>query len=225
MLREESPAEQDVEESGPGIEMPVPGGRHDLEPDDPVDPAEELARLQQELTSPPEEWVPFRSSWQPSEQTWKPLVESWQQARKTSEGDVSATPSGESSQQPRLPAERPAPPPEARPKLRDLPRFTMPAAPRAPEQGEVVTDKYAPDSPASPPSTKPVPSPSSPGVSLPAMPLVWFNAAFDAFLTPLGPPGRWLKDKGGRSFLGLVGLACLAGAVALALADGIGWTW
>jgi hypothetical protein len=41
----------------------------------------------------------------------------------------------------------------------------------------------------------------------------------------LGPAGRWLKGKGGRSFLGFVGLLCLAGAAALAVVDGIGLTW
>src|SRR5262249_45827550 len=74
------------------LDEPVPGGRHDLEADSPIDPTEELARLQARLAPPsfpppgeappgaggdPGEWVPLRSSWQPSAQTWKPLAERW----------------------------------------------------------------------------------------------------------------------------------------------------
>jgi hypothetical protein len=56
------------------------------------------------------------------------------------------------------------------------------------------------------------------------MPLVWFNVAFDGCLTLGGPLGDWLKGKGGRGFLGVMGLLCLAGAAALAVADQFGWT-
>jgi hypothetical protein len=53
---------------------------------------------------------------------------------------------------------------------------------------------------------------------------VWFNAAFDLGLAPLGPLGRWLQGPAGRTALGAVGIGCLLAAVALAAADGIGWT-
>jgi hypothetical protein len=52
---------------------------------------------------------------------------------------------------------------------------------------------------------------------------VAFNVVFDVFLTLLGPPGRWLKGKQGRNFLGVLGVLSLLGAVALAVADGYGW--
>jgi hypothetical protein len=62
VVHDESPSAQTSKQFDPAIELPVPGGRHDLEADEPVDPAEDLARLQSELSKPPEEWVPFRSS-------------------------------------------------------------------------------------------------------------------------------------------------------------------
>jgi hypothetical protein len=58
-----------------------------------------------------------------------------------------------------------------------------------------------------------------------AWPLVAFNAVFDVFLAPWGPPGRWLRGAAGRRFLGALGLLCLAAALALGLADWLGWTW
>jgi hypothetical protein len=195
------------------IDAAMQAGRNDHQEDEAVDPVRELARLEAELGAPPEEWVPFQSSWQPSEQTWKPLAESWQQAR----GSVASAPSSEPA--PRMPPAPPAPPPEARPRLRDLPRATIPLAPPIPEPS------VSPPPPAPAAKTNPVAAPAEPSVSLAAMPLVWFNAAFDVFLLPLGAPGQWLKGRGGRGLLGVVGLLCLAGAAALAVADGIGWTW
>jgi hypothetical protein len=213
-------------EPQPPFEEPVPGGRHDLEADDPVDPAEELARLQAELGRPPEEWVPFQSSWQPSAQTWKPLAETWQQAR-TVPVPSDETPGGLSS------------PSQGRPALREMPQATRPSGP-------VIVTQTAP-LPEPPPLAEPVVRPGpmpftealvaarspSPPVALPSapprsialLPLVWFNAAFDLALTPWGPVGEWFKGKGGRGILGTVGLLCLAGAAALAIADGFGWTW
>jgi hypothetical protein len=216
----------DEEDHETEIELPVPGGRHDLEADDPVDVAEDLARLQSELSKPPEEWVPFHSSWQPSEQTWKPLAETWEQARKAPESSPTPDPEAEAGQPARMPPERPVPPPDARPRLRDFPRVTMPVAPRpsdAPSPASSPDRQTAPAADASA-QTKIAPLPSTPSPPLPALPLVWFNAAFDALLTPFGPPGRWLKGKGGRGVLGAVGLLCLAGAAALAAYDGFGWT-
>lgn len=55
-------------------------------------------------------------------------------------------------------------------------------------------------------------------------PVVWFNALFDLLLWPTGPLGWWLKQPSGRGVLGVLGILCLLGAIALAVADGIGWT-
>jgi hypothetical protein len=57
------------------------------------------------------------------------------------------------------------------------------------------------------------------------LPVVWFNAAFDACLTPFGPLGRCLCGRSGRSFLGSLGLLSLAAALALFAAFRMGWTW
>src|SRR5262249_10207796 len=90
-------------------------------------------------------------------------------------------------------------------------------------------------SPVAPPSTpvlhptapQPMaaPAPSAREPSWPLAPLVWFNRAFDGFLRPLGPAGRWLRRPAGRNLLGLLGLLGLSAAAALALADGLGWGW
>jgi hypothetical protein len=213
------------------FETPVPGGTHDLEADEPVDPAEELARLQAEGTgSAAEKWVPFQSSWQPSEQTWKPLAETWEQAR---------TPAN--------PAQTP-PSTQARPTLRDLPRAMPPSGPVVVTQTTQSPEAPVPESFVKPPATPvaealtrpqrtPPPSPATATHrehrprsgrserSAVVMPLVWFNRAFDAGLILFGPLGDWLKGPGGRGFLALVGFLCLAGAAALAVADRMGWTW
>ncbi len=207
---------QSQREEHPSIEMPVPGGRHDLEADDPVDPAADLARLQAEMGTPPEEWVPFQSSWQPSEQTWKPLADSWQQSR----GGQTAVPTNETPSR-TVPVPRPVPPPDpSRPKLRDLPRATMPPVPVRSEP-----PVPQPPVPSTKPTTQPSPSPQAPDTSRFLLPLVWFNSAFDVMLLPLGPAGSWLQSKRGGGFLAFLGLVCMASAVALAVADGIGWTW
>jgi hypothetical protein len=193
-----APPEQGAEEAA--FEEPVPGGRHDLEADDPVDPAQELARLQAELETPPEEWVPFQSSWQPSEQTWKPLADTWEQARA-------------------------APPAHPRPTLRDLPRAPRPAGPVVVTQTAPAFEPPQPEPPPAPAPTPPPQTAPAPRRSAVLLPLVWFNAGFDLCLAPWGPLGDWFKGRPGRGLLGAVGLLCLAGAVALAVADGIGWTW
>ncbi|MFO0845618.1 MAG: hypothetical protein U0797_25075 [Gemmataceae bacterium] len=144
---------------------------------------------------PEDDWVPLRSSWQPSAQTWKPLAETWEQARST-------TP-------PVIPPEPPrpwSPAPAASATLRLTPPHTI---------GEPVI----PPPPAAVPSGNP--TPPTPALLLPA---VWFNKAFDVFLVPLGPVGRWLQGRAGRGVLGAVGLLALAAAAALAAADGCGWT-
>jgi hypothetical protein len=208
-----------------GFEEPVPGGRHDLEEDTPIDPTEELARLRAQLEpsmlglpaerpaeEDPEqeqgEWVPLRSSWQPSAQTWKPLADRWGQ-----------------TQAPQEPAPRPSPPP-------------IPPT-RSGPSGPVVTTQTSAEPnlpiPATPPSPPPEPAKASeattaaqefrPPYPRVLLPLVWFNAAFDLTLMPWGPPGRWLRGRSGRALLGTVGLLCLLGAAALAIADSAGWNW
>jgi hypothetical protein len=242
-----------VPASSPGFELPVPGGRHDLEADDPVDPAEELARLKASLEEQPEDWVPFQSSWQPSEQTWKPLVESWEQARTVPPPPPPGAPPPHEAPARAATLARPAPremprqagapggpvvvtqteapveaPPVAQPVYRTPvapPVFSYPAAQDQPDPAAA---------PAPVARTKPVvnPPPEAPPATPPAAsrpvvvwPLVAFNVVFDVFLTPWGPPGKWLKGKKGRNFLAAVGFLCLAGAAALAVADGIGWNW
>jgi hypothetical protein len=187
------------------FEEPVPGGRHDLEEDTPVDPTEDLARLRARLeaaasasASQPEqeEWVPLRSSWQPSAQTWKPLAERWGQAQPEH-----------------------TPPPE--------PPIVMP--PRPAPAGPVVMTQTAPEpAPAPAPAPAPPPRPiaeSKPPRPWPLLPLVWFNAAFDVTLLPWGPLGRWLRGPSGRALLGTVGILCLLAAAALVVADRAGWGW
>jgi hypothetical protein len=214
-----------------GFELPVPGGRHDLEADDPVDPSEELARLKSDLDGPPEDWVPFQSSWQPSEQTWKPLAETWEQAR-TAPPDPPPDPSA--------PHEAPRPARSANPSG-GRPAREGPAGPvvvtqaAPPEPPPVAQPIYRPpvappgfSSPAAQaPTTAPVPAEPAPPPARSSLllPLVAFNVVFDLFLTPCGPPGRWLKGKSGRNFLGALGVLCLLGAAALAVADGLGWIW
>jgi hypothetical protein len=208
------------------LEEPVPGGRHDLEEDTPIDPTEELARLRAQMnppvfppTAPPNpqqaqerqgEWVPLQSSWQPSAQTWKPLAERWGQAQTDPEPD-----------------QDPAPPPTFPPRSSpsgpvvltqtaselDLPSVSVGRVEQVPAPAPQTTA-----APAAAPAT----APSRPW---PLLPLVWFNAAFDLVLVPWGPPGRWLRGRPGRALLGTVGVLCLLGAAALAVADGVGWTW
>jgi hypothetical protein len=52
-------------------------------------------------------------------------------------------------------------------------------------------------------------------VRWPLRPVVAFDHAFYRSLSVFGPPGRWLGSSLGRTLLGFVGLACLAGAAAL----------
>jgi hypothetical protein len=56
-------------------------------------------------------------------------------------------------------------------------------------------------------------------------PIVWTNRAFDWWATRCGPLGLWLCGPAGRTLLGCTGLLLLAGALAWALHDWIGWTW
>jgi hypothetical protein len=204
------------------FEAPVPGGRHDLVEDTPIDPNEELARLRAHLgmpvlppsdgldaesdpVSPPAgegDWVPLRSSWQPSAQTWKPLAERWGQEQTDPEPD-----------------REPVVPP---PTFPSRPASTGPVV-----LTQTVSEPEPPAPAAAPPTDIPVTSQPDPAPrrAWPLLPLVWFNAAFDLLLVPWGPAGRWLRRPSGRAFLGIVGILCLLGAAALAIADAVGWNW
>jgi hypothetical protein len=233
------------------VEPPLPGGPYRLDPESevgrgdlPPDPS-----ALGTATADPEVWVPLRSSWQPSAQTWKPLADSWEQARTTTEADprppapehepgVWGELAGVSSPAPVPPPQAEAPP---RPAWVEQPAVPpVPPPPAHPpysasgEPGEAVVgvwsgheDRRRADGvPPTPPAPARAPArQTGPGDPAWALPLVWFNRAFDACLAPAGPLGRWLQGRPGRAALGAVGLLCLAGALALAVADGIGWTW
>ncbi len=55
--------------------------------------------------------------------------------------------------------------------------------------------------------------------------LLWCNRTFDRSMGRLGAPGRWLRGRYGRAFLGVTGVLLLAAAVVLGTLDWIGWTW
>lgn len=160
-----------------------------------------------------ETWVPLRSTWQPSAQTWPPLAESWHQANSGTVHSEAPNPIAESRPDPTppLPAEPaltveiPAPPP-AQETLPETPK------PELESSSEPQLSLPAEDAPVTV-ST----------VSWPLLPLVWFNRGFDACFAPLGAPGRWLCGNG-RVVLGFIGLACLAGAVAIAANAGMAWS-
>jgi len=57
------------------------------------------------------------------------------------------------------------------------------------------------------------------------LPLVWFNVAFDGLTFLLGPLGRWLRGPTGRAVMGWIGVLLVAGSMAWALFDWMGWTW
>jgi hypothetical protein len=67
--------------------------------------------------------------------------------------------------------------------------------------------------------------PPAAGYSWWQWPLVAVNALFDALTLPLGPLGAGLRSRVGRSLLAAAGVVCLAAAVVLVVADGIGWIW
>ncbi len=163
-------------------------------------------------SSEAEVWVPLRSTWQPSAQTWQPLAESWQQAQ-------GAAPEFAAPENP---------PPDPTP-LEVLP---LPTLPDAADPIESVTPAAPTVAPAAPVAAPPAESrlqlsaeDAPVAVSPFLLPLLWFNQGFDACLSPLGAPGRWLCDRRGRHALGTVGLLSLAAAAAVAVCAGLGWTW
>lgn len=149
-----------------------------------------------------EMWVPLRSTWQPSPQTWPPLAESWHQAK----GGTPTVAASEPAPSPRIELSLPAPPVKSEePEVRQEEPPSPPIAPAQPRMS-----MSAEDAPASAP--------------LVLLPLLWFNQRFDACFAPLGAPGRWICQHG-RSFLGLLGLACLAAAIVIAVSARMAWTW
>ena len=166
-----------------------------------------------------EDWVPLTSTWKPSARTWKPLSEAWQQAKT---GGPPASPPAAASKADRVEAAAPshAQPPrdEAPPTVVEASLTAAPAESSAPltpfrsEEGAFAA--------AAPPSAPP--AIGAPGF---LWPLVLFNSIFDAFLTPWGAPGRWLRGSAGRWLLAAVGVLCLTAAGALTVADWFGWTW
>jgi hypothetical protein len=197
---------------------PVPGGRHDLVEDTPIDPIAEVARAQLAMPDEGGEWVPLQSSWQPSAQTWKPLAETWEHSR------------GSAPPRPTLP-EPPMMPTPARvaPEMPAWRDNVIPPAP--PGYEEMQRSAFSPPQSARPaaPENTPLPAPVAqvaPAKRTPLVfaPVVWFNKGFDLMLFPLGPLGRWFRGQSGRTVLGTVGLLCLAGAIVFAVVEGFGWT-
>ena len=209
----------------------TPGGQHELEAEEPSE----------DQDSPPEDWVPFQSSWQPSEQTWKPLARTWEQAR-TVPGPAPAprrfpdrlppltrrpTPGRPWRRRPRpLLGRCPARPHQRAPwwSRRQRRRKRRPARIlRSAGDGGLARRSHPPGANAVPGAGAAMPR--EPERSVLLWPLVAFNVVFDAFLTPWGPLGAGLKNRGGRNFLAFVGVLCLLGAIALGLIDWFGWTW
>ncbi len=56
-------------------------------------------------------------------------------------------------------------------------------------------------------------------------PFALIDSVFDGCLLLLGPLSRPLRSRGGKTFLGVVGLLCLTGAAAVTALDWFGWTW
>jgi hypothetical protein len=142
---------------------------------------------------------PPEDDWIPLRSAWSPSAQTWgplaESWRQARDGG-SASPAP--TQDP--PAAAEVPPPEPPSPIAPLP---LPAT----------------DTPADPP----VPEPSLSGRFRRA--LVGFDATFYHGVGKLGSTGRWLARPPGRTFLGVVGVVCLAAAAAFALADGLGWMW
>src|SRR5262249_39080656 len=94
------------------------------------------------------------------------------------------------------------------------PEAIQPLQPVFLRRAETLPIQISPPPPAEPPRSglPPAPPPLSPWLQ----PLVWCNWAFDRATTPLGAPGRWLRQPAGRSVLGWTGLVCLVIAAGLA---------
>lgn len=89
-------------------------------------------------------------------------------------------------------------------------------------------EKAEPEAPPRSPLLPIPPPPIRPAEGEPAIwmrPILWCNHAVDCCTVPLGAPGRWLRQPGGRTLLGWAGLMMLAAVGGLALCDCLGWTW
>ena len=73
----------------------------------------------------------------------------------------------------------------------------------------------------------PEPAPTTYEPPLPAFlwPFAAIDTLFDGCLLVLGPLGKPMRSRPGKSFLGAIGLLCLTGAAVLAALDWFGWTW
>jgi hypothetical protein len=195
-----------------------------------------------------EAWVPLRSSWQPSAQTWGPLAKQWQEAQQTGQ----ALPGGRKRSKPPAPSDAddstepnsvraaPAGPKESDPRheagdpeQQPIPdklstAWQVDAHPAGEALERLPALKTLLPPPAIPPAEKRVEpnfSEEQPPLPLGLWPLAAITAVFDGCLSLLGPVTKPLRTAGGKSFLGAVGLLCLAGAAALAALDWFGWTW
>jgi hypothetical protein len=166
-------------------------------------PPEAMAKDKQDEDS----WVPLSSTWQPSSLTWKPLAQSWQQT-------AAAPPPEKAPQQ--EPAQPAVPAPRATPAWEAIPEREIAPVPDIADAYRLKVDEPKPAA-----EERPAAEP----IRWWALPLVAFNWCFDLFLLPFGPLGRFLRGRSGRIGLGVVGLACLIGALVVLFADWIGWTW
>ncbi len=194
-----------------------------------------------EVGAEEEEWVPFRSSWQPSPQTWQPLVESWQQGQSLRTNPAGTASPSSAEPGPVALRDKSIPPtlapgsipPTQHPGSIPIAQYPV-STPTTQPPGGRDTLVPLPMKPIAP-SAAPKPSSSPPRAPHAApqreepdrtpvilWPLVLVNGLFDLVLWPSGPLGSALRTRGGRSFLGMVGLGCLAAATAWALLDYLG---
>jgi hypothetical protein len=192
-----------------------------------------------------EAWVPLRSSWQPSAQTWGPLAKQWQEAQQASQAQPAtrkqrAEPADEEPVDEQTVLSTESAPPDlnegasGNESSEANARATPPALPTSWQVDARANEPLEPL-----PSLKGLlPRPQAPAADLPVeatpsaeplRPLLWPLAAvataFDGCLALLGPLGKPLRAPAGKTFLGVVGLLCLAGAAVLSTLDWFGWTW
>ena len=111
------------------------------------------------------------------------------------------------------------------------PRFDLPAPSPAPAVEEPIHQEELPGAapvtmlPAGLKRRKSIARLFRPRTFTLLQPLLWINRVFDRTVGRLGRPGRWLRSAAGRTLLGWIGLACLAGALALGVLESLGWGW
>lgn len=215
-----------VEDAGPPLESPIPGGQHDLTEGLPADPVQEQAQALLRQGAPGND-AAFETAWRPSAQTWGPLAETWRQTQ-----PAPASPNIPTYQPPPQPKPQATPSPSVwtqtvvisdAPSSEDIPAAPAPApvVQYGPTVGVVPPSPLvAPDQNVS--ATQPAPLPKF-ETPIYLWPLVAFNFCFDVFLWPLGPVGQWMRGPSGGVLLAMLGLLGLVAAGALVLLDGIGW--